>query len=114
MHFLAGITHLQSNEIIFTDDEDTRPSGVHSTKMGPEDINLHVHSDHGTGGHWCAKIFFFSLLAILLGLIGLILLENRGLADCKYTFSSDKFISFQLFYFMLYDNCLFVCFLISM
>lgn len=52
--------------------------------MGPEDIQLHVHTDHETGGHWCAKVFFFSLLAILLGLIGLILLENRGLADCKY------------------------------
>lgn len=50
--------------------------------MGPDDIQLHVHSDHGTGGHWCAKIFFFSLMAILAGLIGLILLENRGLSDC--------------------------------
>lgn len=68
----------------FTDDEETRPSGVHVTKMGPEDIQLHVHSDHGTGGHWCAKVFFFSLLAILLGLIGLILLENRGLSDREY------------------------------
>lgn len=67
-----------------TDDEETRPTGVHASKMGTDDIQLHVHSDHETGGHWCAKIFFFSLLAILLGLIGLILLENRGLADCKY------------------------------
>lgn len=66
------------------DDEETRPTGVHVSKMGTDDIQLHVHSDHETGGHWCAKIFFFSLLAILLGLIGLILLENRGLADCKY------------------------------
>lgn len=52
--------------------------------MGPDDIQLHVHSDHGTGGHWCAKILFFSLMAVLLGLIGLILLENRGISDCKY------------------------------
>lgn len=59
--------------------------------MGPDDIQLHVHSDHGTGGHWCAKIFFFSLLAILLGLIGLILLENRGLADCKETEKKNRF-----------------------
>lgn len=73
--------------MLFTDDEETRPTGVHATKMGPDDIQLHVHSDHETGGHWCAKIFFFSLLAVLLGLIGLILLENRGLADCEYSFS---------------------------
>lgn len=53
--------------------------------MGPDDLQLHVHSDHGTGGHWCAKVLFFSLMAVLLGLIGLILLENRGLSDCKYS-----------------------------
>lgn len=57
------------------------PAGVHATKMGPEDIQFHVHSDHGTGGHWCAKIVFFSLLAVLAGLVGLIILENRGLSD---------------------------------
>lgn len=51
--------------------------------MGPNDIQLHVHSDPGTGGHWCAKLIFFSLMTILAGLIGLILLENRGLSDCK-------------------------------
>ncbi|XP_055319576.1 aspartyl/asparaginyl beta-hydroxylase isoform X8 [Sitodiplosis mosellana] len=73
------------------DDEDTRPTGVHPTKMGPDDIQLHVHSEHGTGGHWCAKIFFFSLLAILLGLIGLILLENRGLSDLDTPLSESRF-----------------------
>lgn len=78
MHFYINLNK------IFSDEEDTRPSGVSFTKMGPDDIQLHVHSDHGTGGHWCAKIFFFSLLAILLGLIGLILLENRGLSDRKF------------------------------
>lgn len=68
-------------------DERKRPSGVHGTKMGPEDFQLHVHSDHGTGGHWCAKIFFFSLFVILLGLICLIIMENRGLEDRKLTIS---------------------------
>lgn len=68
-------------------DERIRPSGVHATKMGPEDFQLHVHSDHGTGGHWCAKIFFFSLFAILLGLICLIIMENRGLEERKLTIS---------------------------
>lgn len=57
--------------------------GVHATKMGPNDIHLHVQKDTATGGHWCAKIVFFFLMATLLGLIGLIIMENRGLADCK-------------------------------
>lgn len=69
----------------FKDDEEIRPTGVNATKMGPDDIQLHVHSDHDTGGHWCAKVLFFSLLAVLLGLIGIILLENRGISDRKWT-----------------------------
>lgn len=72
---------------LFTEDEDVKEktppaTGVNPGKMGADDIQLHVQSDHGTGGHWCAKIFFFSLMAILVGLIGLILLENRGISDC--------------------------------
>lgn len=59
--------------------------------MGPEDVHFHVHKDHGTGGHWCAKILFFSLLAILLGLVGLIILENRGLTDCMYLNKSNYY-----------------------
>jgi len=59
------------------------PSGVHASKMvGPDDVQIHVQKDaHCTGGHWCAKVVFFSLFAILVGLIGLIILENRGHTD---------------------------------
>lgn len=52
--------------------------------MGPGDVHMHVHSDHGTGGHWCAKVVFFALLAVLGGLVVLIILENRGLSDGKF------------------------------
>ncbi|KAJ6642915.1 Aspartyl/asparaginyl beta-hydroxylase [Pseudolycoriella hygida] len=69
-------------------------SGVHTTKMGPDDIQFHVHSDHGTGGHWCAKILFFSLMTVLLGLIGLILLENRGLSDLDTPLSESRFANY--------------------
>ncbi|XP_055688759.1 aspartyl/asparaginyl beta-hydroxylase isoform X2 [Lutzomyia longipalpis] len=65
------------------------PSGVQT--MGPDDVQLHVHKDHGTGGHWCAKIVFFSLLAILAGLVGLIILENRGLSDVDTPLSESRF-----------------------
>ncbi|XP_055838514.1 aspartyl/asparaginyl beta-hydroxylase isoform X3 [Episyrphus balteatus] len=68
--------------------------GVHGSKMGNEDVHLHVQGDHETGGHWCAKIFFFSLLAILLGLIGLIILENRGLADLDTPLSESRFSNY--------------------
>lgn len=87
----------------FKDDEETRPTGVNATKMGPDDIQLHVHSDHDTGGHWCAKVLFFSLLAVLLGLIGIILLENRGISDRKWA----GWV-FALFFFLLHilkTNC---------
>ncbi len=88
IHQFFNSFHIQNLFTIPCSDDDEpkeKPSaGVHATKMGPDDIQLHVHSDHGTGGHWCAKILFFSLMAVLLGLIGLILLENRGLQDCKF------------------------------
>ncbi|XP_055704085.1 aspartyl/asparaginyl beta-hydroxylase isoform X6 [Phlebotomus papatasi] len=67
----------------------SHPSGVQS--MGPDDVQLHVHKDHGTGGHWCAKIVFFSLMAILAGLVGLIILENRGLSDVDTPLSESRF-----------------------
>ncbi|XP_067630048.1 uncharacterized protein Asph isoform X2 [Eurosta solidaginis] len=76
----------------FEDDESSH--GVHLTKMGSDDVHLHVQHDHGTGGHWCAKIFFFSLLAILFGLVGLIILENRGLADLDTPLSESRFSNY--------------------
>lgn len=42
---------------------------------------IHVQKEAGTGGHWCARIVFFALLAGLLGVLGLIILEHRGTAD---------------------------------
>lgn len=59
------------------------PRGTAAT-LGDGDVFMHSHHDHGTGGHWCAKIIFFSLLAVLVTLIGLIILENRGLSECEY------------------------------
>lgn len=61
------------------------PRGTAAT-LGDGDVFMHSYHEHGTGGHWCAKIIFFSLLAVLITLIGLIILENRGLSECKYFF----------------------------
>ncbi|XP_045528607.1 glutamic acid-rich protein isoform X3 [Pieris brassicae] len=51
--------------------------------FGEGDVFIHSYHEHGTGGHWCAKIVFFSLLVVLVTLIGLIILENRGLSDLE-------------------------------
>lgn len=59
--------------------------------LGEGDVFMHSQHEHGTGGHWCAKIIFFSLLAILITLIGLIILENRGLTECEYYCNSINF-----------------------
>nr|XP_021207773.1 aspartyl/asparaginyl beta-hydroxylase isoform X4 [Bombyx mori] len=58
------------------------PRGT-AAALGEGDVFLHSQHDHGTGGHWCAKIIFFSLLAVLVTLIGLIILENRGLTELE-------------------------------
>ncbi|XP_033152397.1 aspartyl/asparaginyl beta-hydroxylase isoform X1 [Drosophila mauritiana] len=72
-------------------DDDESSHGVHITKMGNDDLHLHVHHDHGTGGHWCAKIIFFALMAVLLSLVGLIIMENRGLEDLDTPLSESRF-----------------------
>ncbi|XP_026731969.1 aspartyl/asparaginyl beta-hydroxylase isoform X2 [Trichoplusia ni] len=58
------------------------PRGTEAA-LGEGDVFMHSYHDHGTGGHWCAKIIFFSLLAVLITLIGLIILENRGLTELE-------------------------------
>nr|XP_026494708.1 aspartyl/asparaginyl beta-hydroxylase isoform X6 [Vanessa tameamea] len=58
------------------------PRGTAAT-LGEGDVFMHSQHDHGTGGHWCAKIIFFSLLAVLITLVGLIILENRGLTELE-------------------------------
>ncbi|XP_062136785.1 aspartyl/asparaginyl beta-hydroxylase isoform X11 [Drosophila sulfurigaster albostrigata] len=75
-------------------DDDTASHGVHITKMGNDDVHLHVQHSHGTGGHWCAKIIFFSLMAVLLGLVGLIILENRGLEDVDTPLSESRYSNY--------------------
>ncbi|XP_032292335.1 aspartyl/asparaginyl beta-hydroxylase isoform X3 [Drosophila virilis] len=78
----------------FQDDEDSSSHGVHITKMGNDDVHLHVQQQHGTGGHWCAKIIFFSLMAVLLGLVGLIIMENRGLEDLDTPLSESRYSNY--------------------
>ncbi|XP_049295812.1 uncharacterized protein LOC125770365 [Anopheles funestus] len=87
------------------DDEDTvKETTVHAPKQSsagaaqaakePGDIQMHIHSDHGTGGHWCAKIVFFVLLAGLGALIGLILMESQGVSNDDTPLSESRYSEF--------------------
>ncbi|CAG4965339.1 unnamed protein product [Colias eurytheme] len=66
------------------------PRGT-AAALGEGDVFIHTYHDHGTGGHWCAKIIFFSLLAVLVTLIGLIILENRGLSELEANAVESKY-----------------------
>ncbi|XP_052894755.1 aspartyl/asparaginyl beta-hydroxylase-like isoform X2 [Anopheles moucheti] len=87
------------------DDEDTvKETTVHGPKQPsagaaqaakePGDIQMHIHSDHGTGGHWCAKVVFFVLLAGLGALIGLILMESQGVSNDDTPLSESRYSEF--------------------
>lgn len=74
--------------ISFSLPEDEPTIGVDTAKINESEkktVQMHVHeSDHDHGVGWCAKIVFFTLMAILAGLVVLIVLENRGGSDRKY------------------------------
>lgn len=85
-----------------TDDEDTVKetpalkvtAGAAQAATQPGDIQMHVHNDHGTGGHWCAKVVFFILLTGLGALIGLIILENRGVSNADTPLSESRYAEY--------------------
>lgn len=73
--------------------------GIDTTKFNESEkksVQMHIpdsghHGDHGAG--MCAKIIFFSLMVILLGLVTLIVLENRGGSDgMKFYFNLNILI----------------------
>ncbi|XP_058178714.1 probable serine/threonine-protein kinase kinX [Anopheles ziemanni] len=87
------------------DDEDmVKETTVHAPKQqsagaaqaakDPSDVQMHIHSDHGTGGHWCAKVVFFILLAGLGALIGLIIMENQGVSNEDTPLSESRYSEF--------------------
>lgn len=55
------------------------------TESEKKNVQMHIQDhDHDHGVGWCAKIVFFTLMAILAGLVVLIVLENRGGSDREY------------------------------
>lgn len=69
--------------------DETPAIGVDTAKINESEkknVQMHIqdhdHGDHGVG--WCAKIVFFTLMAILAGLVVLIVLENRGGSDREF------------------------------
>lgn len=91
--------------VYVSDDEDTvKETTVHAPKQPsagaaqaakePGDVQMHIQSDHGTGGHWCAKVVFFILLAGLGALIGLIIMENQGVSNEDTPLSESRYSEF--------------------
>lgn len=74
------------------DDED--PVQIREKRSSSEhspDIQMHIEKENETGGHWCAKIVFFALLSILIGLIALIIIENRGMTEVAQPQGESRF-----------------------
>ena len=71
--------------MVFPDEDDagTPPPTLVNPSENMENIAIHIHKESSTGGHWCARIIFFTLSAILVGLIGIIIFEYRGATDGK-------------------------------
>ncbi|XP_023301830.2 aspartyl/asparaginyl beta-hydroxylase isoform X1 [Lucilia cuprina] len=74
--------------------DDEASHGVHITKMGSDDMHLHIHEEHGTGGNWCAKTIFFSLMLLLLSVVCIIIMENRGISDVDTPLSESRFSNY--------------------
>lgn len=69
--------------------------GVDTAKFSENEkktVQMHIQESEHSGVGWCAKIVFFSLMAILAGLVFLIVLQNRGVSDCewKYDYRKDR------------------------
>ncbi|XP_072743369.1 uncharacterized protein [Anoplolepis gracilipes] len=78
------------------DDEDTGtppPTLISPTDTSTENVTIHIYKESSTGGHWCARIIFFILLAVLVGLIGIIIFEHRGTTDVDTPIESSRWAS---------------------
>ncbi|XP_053594136.1 uncharacterized protein LOC103568298 isoform X3 [Microplitis demolitor] len=75
------------------EDEDSGtppPQLVNPAEHAMDNVTIHVYKEGSTGGHWCAKIIFFALFSVLIGLVGVIILEHRGTTDVDTPISSSK------------------------
>ncbi|XP_053986347.1 glutamic acid-rich protein isoform X2 [Hylaeus volcanicus] len=76
--------------------KDEEDSGIPAPTLGnsneslTDNVTIHVYKESITGGHWCARIVFFAILAVLVGLIGVIILEHRGTTDISTPLESSR------------------------
>uniref|UniRef100_A0A336M8A0 CSON011023 protein n=1 Tax=Culicoides sonorensis TaxID=179676 RepID=A0A336M8A0_CULSO len=73
------------------DDEPILIREKRSSSEHSPDMEMHIEKESETGGHWCAKIVFFALLSILIGLIALIIIENRGMTEVAQPQGESRF-----------------------
>ncbi|KAK0098925.1 hypothetical protein PV326_013706 [Microctonus aethiopoides] len=85
--------HIQRIRRASLDDDDAGtppPMLVNPLEQSMENVTIHVHKEEGTGGHWCARIIFFALFTVLIGLIGVIIFEYRGTTDVDTPIASSR------------------------
>lgn len=55
-----------------------------------DNVTIHIYKESTTGGHWCARIIFFVILTMLVGLIGIVIFEHRGTTDISTPLESSR------------------------
>ncbi|XP_017763453.1 PREDICTED: myb-like protein X [Eufriesea mexicana] len=55
-----------------------------------DNVTIHIYKESSTGGHWCARIIFFVVLTMLVGLIGVVIIEHRGTTDISTPLESSR------------------------
>ncbi|KAK2583081.1 hypothetical protein KPH14_009112 [Odynerus spinipes] len=58
-----------------------------------DNVTIHIYKESSTGGHWCARIIFFILLAVLVALTGIIIFEHRGTTDVDTPLAESRWAS---------------------
>ncbi|XP_057328081.1 glutamic acid-rich protein-like isoform X3 [Microplitis mediator] len=89
---VEGEYHIQRIQILVEDEDSGTPPPqlVNPAEHAMDNVTIHVYKEGSTGGHWCAKIIFFALFSVLIGLVGVIILEHRGTTDVDTPISSSK------------------------
>ncbi|XP_020720769.2 myb-like protein X isoform X4 [Bombus terrestris] len=75
------------------DEEDNiipSPTVGNASENLTDNVTIHIYKESTTGGHWCARIIFFTVLTMLVGLIGVVIIEHRGTTDISTPLESSR------------------------
>ncbi|XP_050476079.1 glutamic acid-rich protein-like isoform X2 [Bombus huntii] len=84
---------IYKNDSILLDEEDNiipSPTVGNASENLTDNVTIHIYKESTTGGHWCARIIFFTVLTMLVGLIGVVIIEHRGTTDISTPLESSR------------------------